>query len=382
MFCMVKILGKRKNSILLVSRWSVPAKNPRAFRTTELIKELAGRQYELSAVLPDYAIKFCGIRTYHVAAPMYGINERNIVRKYSIQRVLMDIIRKLSVYFLGETPGNIIYSLRLIKVLRDILLTNSYDVVISISYPFYVNLAVAICRQLSNYKMLAIADCGDPFYDNPSCRKAPYLKWLEKKVLRCFDYVTIPLEAARKSYADYEIGNKLRIIPQGFAIPQVEDDVYSRNDVPVFCYAGVLYEKIRNPRYFFDYLMQVKQDFIFVVYALPDTFTLNLLGEYKKKLGKKMDIREPLSREELIYVMSQMEFVVNFDNENSNQKPSKLIDYAMSKRPILSFNSRTFNAEIFQEFLDGDYHNREQIDVSQYDIRIVADKFEALFAEK
>ena len=120
--------------------------------------------------------------------------------------------------------------------------------------------------------------------------------------------------------------------------------------------------------------------FVFVVYALPDAFTLQLLDEYKKKLGDRLEIREPLPREELVHVMATMEFVVNFDNENSNQKPSKLIDYAMSKKPILSFNSQTFKAEVFEEFLRGDYTNQEQIDLAQYDIRTVVDKFEELFS--
>ena len=51
----------------------------------------------------------------------------------------------------------------------------------------------------------------------------------------------------------------------------------------------------------------------------------------------------------------------------------------MSKRPILSFNSQTFKAEVFEEFLRGDYTNQEQIDLAQYDIRTVVDKFEELF---
>ena len=368
-----------KKKILIISRWSIPAKNPRAFRTTELIQELSRRGYDVSAFLPDYATIDDTITVYPVAAPVFAHNEKIFAKHNNTKSLLANVIRKASVFFLGETPGNIIFSFRLMKKMRKILEENSYDAIISVSYPFYVHLVVVVCRWLSGNRDTVIADCGDPFYDNPSCCKALYLKQLEKKVLRCFDYVAIPVENARKSYADYGLGSRLRIIPQGFAITQIADNAYKKNPVPMFCFAGVLYEKIRNPRYFLDYLLQLKKDFVFVVYALPDAFTLQLLEEYKKKLGDRLEIREPLPREERVHVMATMEFVVNFDNENSNQKPSKLIDYAMSKRPILSFNSQTFKAEVFDEFLRGDYTNQEQIDLAQYDIRTVVDKFEELF---
>ena len=77
-----------------------------------------------------------------------------------------------------------------------------------------------------------------------------------------------------------------------------------------------------------------------------------------------------------------MDFVINFDNENSNQRPSKLIDYAMSRRPILSFNHQTFRSEDFQAFLKGDYSAQYRVDLEQYDIRRVVDQFEALFEKK
>lgn len=374
-------MDKKRDSVLVVSRWSIPARNPRAFRTTELINELSRRGYNISAFLPDYATVDDSITVYPVKAPVFNHNEKNFAKHNHVKALLANAIRKASIFFLGETPGNVIYSFRLMKKLKKILKKNSYEAIISISYPFYVHLAVALCRWLSANRDIVIADCGDPFYDNPSCCKAPYLKQLEKKVLRCFDYVAIPVETARKSYADYALASRLRIIPQGFAITQIADDAYRKNHVPRFCFAGVFYEKIRNPRYFFNYLVLLKQDFVFVVYALPDVFTLQLLEEYKEKLGDRLEIREPLPREKLIHVIATMEFVVNIDNENSNQKPSKLIDYAMSKRPILSFNSRTFKPKVFEEFLQGNYAGQEQIDLSQYDICNVVDKFEELFAE-
>lgn len=370
----------RRKKVLILSRWYYPIKNPRAFRTTELLQELYRRgKYDVTAVLPNFAdLQNCGADVHFIptiSVPAKCAKNGSISFKYTI----LEYIRTIFRFLVGDSPGNVLYSFRLYFMLRKLLKKDAYDVVISISFPFYVHIAVALAMQHAQKKSISIADCGDPFYVNPSYKKAFYLKWVEKYFLGKFDYVTIPMEAARESYADYGIDDRIRIIPQGFAITQIADDTYRKNPVPMFCFAGVLYEKIRNPRYFLDYLLQLKKDFVFVVYALPDAFTLQLLEEYKKKLGDRLEIREPLPREELVHVMATMEFVVNFDNENSNQKPSKLIDYAMSKRPILSFNSQTFKAEVFEEFLRGDYTNQEQIDLAQYDIRTVVDKFEELF---
>lgn len=372
----------RKKKILILSRWYFPAKNPRAFRTTELVKELFRRgKYDITAVLPSFAyLQDCAVDAHFISTisvPAKCGKDGSV----SLKDRILDQIRSVLRFIVGDSPGNIIYPFRLYFVLRKLLRKEHYDVVMSISFPFYTHVAVALAMKCSSFKSIFIADCGDPFYVNPSYKMAFYLKWVEKYFLGKFDYVTIPMDAARESYADYGIDDRIRIIPQGFAITRIADGAYRKNPVPMFCFAGVLYEKIRNPRYFLDYLLQLKQDFVFVVYALPDAFTLQLLDEYKKKLGDRLEIREPLPREELVHVMATMEFVVNFDNENSNQKPSKLIDYAMSKRPILSFNSRTFKPKVFKEFLQGNYAGQEQIDLSQYDIRNVVDKFEELFAE-
>ena len=169
------------------------------------------------------------------------------------------------------------------------------------------------------------------------------------------------------------------MIPQGFKFTVIKEDLYKRNDIPTFGYAGIFYESIRNPRYFLEYLTTLNFGFKFVVYAREDGFTNGLLAEYKDKLGNKIDVHGAIDREKLIQEMAKWDFVINFDNDNSNQRPSKLIDYAMSKRPILSFNRATFIPAVFQDFLNGNYKEAEEIDLTQYDIRNVVNKFEVLF---
>ena len=363
--------------ILIASRWYKPEKNPRAFRTYELVEELLKRGNIITTFLPEDAQ--VASRVNNMTVP-HGEMKKSVLRR---KKSSFGGLRSAFVYFIGEGPTMVRYAFCLYKMIRKHLLVhNDYDVIISISYPFYVNVALAFIKKFTSQSTVLIADCGDPLYKNPNFKKAFYLKYFEKWVLNQFDYVTIPIEAARNNYLEYLPPEKIKVIPQGFKLMDIPDSAYRKNAVPTFGYAGVFYEPIRNPRFFFEYLLTLKQDFCFVVYAIADAFTAGLLAEYKEKLGDKLEIREAVDREVLIPEMATWDFVINFDNDNSNQRPSKLIDYAMSKRPILSFNQATFKSEVFAAFMQGDYNGQEHIDLSQYDIRTVVDKFEKLFYQK
>ena len=378
-------MQNNKRKILIISRWHYPAANPRAFRTTELLRELALRDFDVTAILPGFSRDIpqnVDVRYINIGEDGACSAPRDTAHSKRSKAALVAVARKLSLYFCGDTPKGVVYGLKLLKILPELLADNKYDAVIPISYPFYCHIATALCKHKSHCKPVFIADCGDPVYATPAASNAFYIKWLEGMVLRCFDYVAVPVEAAKAAYRDYGIEDRLVVIPQGFRLLDIDETSYKPNAVPTFCFAGVFYEKIRNPMYFFEYLCSLERDFKFVVYLLKDEFSIQVLQKYKAILKDKLEVRAPLPREELIHAMSQVDFVVNIDNENSAQKPSKLIDYAMSKRPIISFNSRSFAPKVFEAFMNGDYSQQEQIDISQYDIRNVADSFARLFSKK
>ena len=378
-------MQNNKLKILLISRWHYPAANPRAFRTTELLRELALRDYEVTAILPGFSRNIppnVDVRYAGIGEDGGCSSSRRTAHSQRIKTALIAVARKLSLYFLGDTPKGVVYGLKLLKILPELLAANKYDAVISISYPFYCHIATAFCKNKSHGKPVFIADCGDPVYATPAASNAFYIKWLEGMVLRCFDYVAVPVAEAKAAYRGYGIEDRLVVIPQGFRLLDIDEKSYKPNGVPTFCFAGVFYEKIRNPIYFLEYLSSLDREFKFIVYLLPDAFSIQVLQKYKATLKDRLEIRAPLPREELIHAMSHMDFVVNIDNENSAQKPSKLIDYAMSKRPIVSFNSRSFAPKVFEAFMDGDYSQQKQVNISQYDIRNVADSFAGLFGKK
>lgn len=374
---------KKNIRILIVSRWCTPAKNPRAFRTASLIKEAVSRGYDMDIFIPegsDVSLEGDGVRIHYV--PVGMIDTKKNTTKKTNRIDLVGRIRTVFTYFFGDGPKTLLYSIRMLQKLFQQVRYKNYDMLISISYPFYIHIVASFFCGINKKIKLRIADCGDPFYSNPSSPKAFYLKYIERLILRQFDYITIPEHVALPAYQHCDIDDRIRVVHQGFRIVDVDKDAYRKNTPCTFCYAGVFYKKIRNPEFFFQWLTRIDCDFCFVVYALPDAYTVNLLMKYKDVLKEKLHIRDAVDREELIFSMAKMDFLINFNNENSTQQPSKLIDYAMSRRPILSFNRQTFRPEVFQAFLTGDYREQYHVDLEQYDIRRVVDQFEALFHEK
>ena len=79
----------------------------------------------------------------------------------------------------------------------------------------------------------------------------------------------------------------------------------------------------------------------------------------------------------MIKEIKKMDFLINIENINlPGQLPSKLIDYAISNRPILSINTSNFKSENIIEFLNGNYQSRLVVDnLEDYRIERVTNKF-------
>ena len=91
-----------------------------------------------------------------------------------------------------------------------------------------------------------------------------------------------------------------------------------------------------------------------------------------------MIIKDYIPREELLYNLSQMDFLVNLQNNTNVQVPSKLIDYCLARRPILDISSvfSKMEKENVDAFLGGNYIKRhEMIDIEQYNIKNVGNAF-------
>lgn len=357
--------------IVIISRIILPLLSPRAFRATELAKELArqGHDVTLYAVLGKYDYstftKETGVKVKNIKMRLATSNSDGYVRYNIFDKLAYHALRKILEYpdieFCWKVPA-------ILKKEKDI------DMLITIAYPHPIHWGTAIAKKIIGKKFpkLWISDCGDPYMGNKvESKKYFYFKWIEKFWGAKTDYITVPIEGARSGYSP-KIQNKIRIIPQGFNFEETFPAKYIKNEIPHFSYAGSVYKGQRDPSSFLDYLTTIKTEFVFSVF----TNNPNFYAPFKEKLGEKLQIREYIPREKLIYELSKQDFLINLCNPNTIQSPSKLIDYYLSERPIIDISTPFNQLDVFQSFLHGDYqYQHKKVDISCYDIRNVAKAF-------
>ena len=353
--------------ILIVTRFFHPDITPRAFRAYELAKEFSRQGHNVTVLTTKRGFDYSHIEQkfgFRVQAKVKCEPEQ--IQGDGLKRVLRFILQWLFLYPFIMLTGSFKKSLKN---------EDGYDMLISIAYPFPVHFGVALARR--GNKTLCktwIADCGDPFVRNGIARlPAPfYLHWLEKWFCEKSDYISVPINEAKPAFP-LKYQNKIKVIPQGFDFSEINPN-YEKgfNAVPTFAYAGMLGTGVRDPVDFLNFLCQLELDFKFIIY----TKNYSLVEPYQKDLGKKLEIRRYIPRNELLDVLGKMDFLINFEDKSTVQKSSKLIDYALVQRPILSVKTFDIDKIALKEFLIGNYEKQIKIDdIEQYNIEKVTRDF-------
>ncbi|HEY5125427.1 MAG TPA: hypothetical protein VIK14_16975 [Ignavibacteria bacterium] len=267
---------------------------------------------------------------------------------------------------------NILLMPLLSRILKN---ENGFDLLISVAFPYPVHWGVA--HAIQKNKLLTkswIADCGDPFMgDKQSKFKPPfYFRLVENWFCKKPDFITVPVPEAINAYP-YFCRHKIKVIPQGFNFEEVKiTPLENKNPFPVFAYAGSLIKGVRDPSQFLDFLSTQDKNFKFIIY----TQSVSVVAPYLDKLGDKLEIRNFIPRDQLLSELGQVDFLINIENRENVQSPSKLIDYALTQKPILSIKHNALNESIILEFLNNNYKNKLVIDgIEQYNIKNVVDKF-------
>lgn len=363
-----------KKKILIVCQAFYPSNSPRSHRATELAKEFALQGHEVTVLMPkdlkvhstfekehQVTIKDLGLLRWK--SPDFGKSKFGYFLTRSFYRLL-------SLAF--EYP-DIELTCLVNKGLKN---EQGYDLLISIAVPYPIHWGIA--RAWKKNQQIAkkwVADCGDPYMGNTtdSFKKWFHFSYIEKWFMRKADFISIPVESARKAYFD-EFHPKIKVIPQGFKIEPVNVSGTFQNSVPTFIYAGGFIPGLRDPRPLLEFLSSVDSDFLFIIY----TNNPDLIKSYKSKLGRRLEIRAYVTRPELLKVLSEADFLVNFDNNTTTAVPSKLIDYAISGRPVLNIES-TFERQRVIRFLNGDYSDAMKFaSIEDYKIENVCRSFLAL----
>ena len=356
--------------ILIVSRAFYPEISPRANRTTELAKEFARQGHQVKIILPK---RDFDLEIFKTLYPSISIEEFGplkfipvILKGNGVQRLIRKIIQRTATLFF-EYP-DIEYIFQLPKVL---IKESGFDLLISIAAPHPVHWGVSrAIKKNHDLTKTWIADCGDPYMGATltTFRRLFYFKYFEKDFCKNADYITVPTEGATEAYYP-EFRQKIKIIPQGFDFGEtLKNDIYEYNGIPTFAYAGSLANKgVRCPFPVLEYMKTVKQDFRFHVFS--DSVN-GILSGYKPSFGEKLIVHEKLDRLLLLNELKKMDFLLNFDNGTSKQLPSKLIDYALTERPILNIYPLKPDYTLIDQFLKHDYSRQYHVNnIEQYNIK-------------
>ena len=360
--------------ILIISRSIYPSSFPRAIRATELAKEFARQGHDVTLYgelgqfnYTCYENKNC-LKIKNIGKLLFstctsdGISNTNIISKV-LTKLFKRIIEFPDIELMFKMP-------KIIKLEKNV------DLLISIALPYPIHWGCALAKSLNRntFPKLWVADCGDPYMGNMVKTKPPffYFKYIEKWFCRQTDYIAVPVVEALNAYYS-EFRKKIVVIPQGVVFPDIkENHNTSPNVIPTFAYAGSFYKGFRDPSSFLEYLVTIRINFKCILY----TDANDILTPFKDKLGQKLEIRKPVPREELLKLLCRMDFLLNFENGTSIQSPSKLIDYLVVNKPILSIPNRELPIQIINEFINHDYRNRLVINnPEQYRVETVVRSF-------
>lgn len=363
-------------NIVIFTKLFFPANTPRSNRSTELAIELSRQGYNVTVYTIIRSYDYTKFEAKHnLIVKNYeklifsDFNSNTLSMNYSrLTKVLSFLFNKYT-----EFP-DIELSYKVYKLLSGN--KKKIDVLITIASPHTIHWGTALAvDKVKEFPKLWIADCGDPFMGNPNNYHPFYFKYIEKFFCKKVDYLTVPTQNSIPGYYN-EFHNKIKVIPQGFNF----DDYnylpkYKQNNIPTFIYAGAFYENIRDPRPFLKYLASLDEDFKFIVYSRNK----GLIKDYITQLGAKLEVKDYIPRKDVIKEFAKADFLINFENTEGVQTPSKLIDYKLSRRPILSIGSKEDIKKIDQ-FLKGNYELQSQsLLLDNYNITKVAKEFVNLF---
>ena len=357
--------------IVIITKSYFPVQSPRAMRATELAQQFSRMGHDVTV----YAVN--GVKDSSQYTKETGVNikliKTNWLPSEFPQSQFKQFLVRLLSFVLGrftEFP-NIEFLFKIPQILKS---ENNIDLLVTIAFPYPIHWGTAIAKKKLNKKFpkIWVSDCGDPYMGNDVNKPYFYFKYFERFWGDMTDYVTIPVKEAALAYFP-NVQNKIQVIPQGFDFSSIRvKEGFVKNNIPSFAYTGTIFPGYRDLTTFLEYLCTLQEEFRFYIY----TKTPETILSYKEKLKDKLIISDYIPRIELIFQLSQMDFLINLTNQSTVQSPSKLIDYGLSKRPILDVSTPFVEKDVLKSFMIGDYSKRHpDINVYQYNIEVIAKQF-------
>lgn len=364
-----------KKKILIVSKSFYPLNTPRAFRTSELVKEFSRLGHDVHLLIPKSEYDYSEFLAQHkIRIHYFGPLKWQSLRASNVSWI-GDLKRKFGrlLFLLFDYPNIEI----LWKLPESIRKFSNFDLLISIAVPHSIHWAIARVRNRNHpIAKLWVADCGDPFMGNKLESIPPpfYFSFLERYFCKKADFISVPsLGSVQGYYKEYH--SKIVIIPQGFSFDNIS---INKDFIPgpflKFAYAGgIAGSGIRSLNKIIDYLLSLELKFELHVFSQQ---AKAVLSHYLETAKNKIICHDAIDRTELICILSNMDFLINLDNGTTLNTPSKLIDYSLAGRPILNISAIDPDWELVHQFLNRNYENQLIVPpLENFNIKNVASKF-------
>lgn len=374
-------LGRGEN-LLIVSFSYAPMLNPRAFRWTALAEEFARRGVRVR-VVSSWQPGLKRLQTVH-GVEIHRVGNRFIERVRALlvrsrchpqQEIARPLLQKYRTSLgrliswlwrqVAWPDTTCVWYLAALRKAQVLLRETPTATVVSVSPTFTAALVgCTLSRSLKNGRW--ILDMGDPFsfaHESPANNFLFYNALnlcMERILFRQACAVTLTNANVRQRYAELysDCADKLYVIPpllpETAIKPIIRFAAAMTPDHPIrIVYIGSLYQRLRRP----DFLLALFEGL--VLKGGDRRLELHFFGNsdecndafvpYMSWLGRTIILHGVVSREDAFAAVREATIVVNLGNMNNCQLPSKLVEYAAARKPIL--NIMRINRDVSEDFM-------------------------------
>lgn len=353
------------HGILIVSFQYWPALSARSFRWTALAEDWASEGREVQVVCarsPDRpAVETVkGVRVHRVG-PAWMESLRGATRPAGgeakadpgvIRRTAAAAARTIwhAVYW-PDTSCTWYFAAR--AKARELIAAGEPQALVTVSPTFT---AVAVGRSLARDAGRGfhwLIDLGDPFSfseEAPPNNFRLYRRLNTRFERSCFagaDSISVTTSETRDRYAALfpESAGKIAVIPPLVDFPETGGPAARpRSDRRRLVFLGRLYPSIRRPDYLlslFASLAEAPGGERYELHFYGDSWQCEAdFAPHKRMLGRNLFVHGPVARERAIAEMRSADVLVNIGNDTRYQLPSKIVEYAVTGRPILNIVPR------------------------------------------
>ena len=226
-----------------------------------------------------------------------------------------------------------------INSIEHIHKSNSIDVLISVSFPFYNHIAAfELKKRYPTIKWITFTT--DPISYSESnplpSSKIKLARKQEQEVYDGCDFCICTEELHSNIVNDFKITPQ-KVMPLPFLISPLErrEGVQHKKyggKLSVL-YAGYVYYKIRNPRLMIEVFSRMKGVELFL-FVRGDRFCRKYFSELRYD---NVHINDMVSRESYLQLLADSDVFVNLSNTVRLQAPSKLLELISTGKPVINF---------------------------------------------